>query len=121
MLLKNNPDNNLSQKIKEVLLVYLKTQFILILITILFVWGIMVLVPELHIVYEILIAILSYVILSQIMDYLVSPYLIGQKVKIQPVFLIFAFIIGVSLMGLVGAFFAIPIALILKTIWEHYK
>ena len=55
------------------------------------------------------------------MDYLISPYLIGQKVKVSPVFLILAFILGMGSMGLIGAFLSVPIALVLKTVWEHYK
>ena len=119
--MKNNSNRNLSDKIKAVLLLYLKTQFILILITIFFVWGIMMIVPNIHPVYETLIVIFSYIILSQVMDYLVSPYLIGQRIKVSPIFLILAFILGVSSMGLIGAFLSIPIALVLKTVWEHYK
>jgi len=118
-LLKNNSKNNLSDKIKAVLLLYLKTQFILILITILIVWGILILVPEIHIIYEFLVAILSYVVLSQVMDYLVSPYLVGQKIKISPIFIILVFILGVTFMGLIGAILAVPIALVIKTIWDH--
>ena len=117
----NNSNSDLSAKIKTVLFLYLKTQFILILITVAAVWGIMITVPEIHPIYEALIAILSYVVLSQIMDYFISPYLIGQKVKISPIFLVASFVLGISSMGLIGAFFAIPIALVLKTVWEHYK
>lgn len=120
-MLKNNSNNNLSEKIKAVLLLYLKTQFVLILVTLLIVWGIMLVVPAIHVAYEILIAVFSYIILSQVMDYLISPYLIGQRVKVSPIFLVVAFILGVGSMGLIGAFLSIPIALVLKTVWEHYK
>lgn len=78
-------------------------------------------VPNIHPVYETLIVIISYIILSQIMDYLVSPYLIGQRIKVSPLFLILAFVLGVGTMGLIGAFLSIPIALVLKTVWEHYN
>lgn len=79
------------------------------------------LVPNIHPLYETLIVIFSYIVLSQIMDYLVSPYLIGQRVKVSPLFLILTFVLGVGSMGLIGAFLSIPIALVLKTVWEHYK
>lgn len=117
----NNSNIDLPAKIKLVFLLYLKTQFILVLVTIAAVWGIMIAVPEIHPIYEALIAILSYIMLSQIMDYFISPYLIGQKVKISPIFLVASFVLGISSMGLIGAFLAIPIALVLKTVWEHYK
>ncbi len=81
----------------------------------------MLIVPAIHIVYETLTVIISYIVLSQVMDYFVSPYLIGQRIKVSPIFLILAFILGVSSMGLIGAFLSIPIALVLKTVWEHYK
>jgi len=117
----NNSDSDLPAKIKTVLVLYLKTQFILVLVSITVVWGIMLAVPEIHPIYEVLIAILSFIILSQIMDYFVSPYLIGQRVKVSPVLLILAFVLGVGSMGLIGAFLSIPIALVLKTVCEHYK
>ena len=57
----NNSNSDLPAKIKNVLLLYLKTQFILVLITVSAVWGIMFAVPEIHPIYEALIAILSSV------------------------------------------------------------
>ena len=114
-------DKNLKIKIKAVLLNYLKTQFILVVISVAIVWIIMLIIPELHPAYEILIAILSYMILSPIMDYVVSPYLIGKKTKVSSFLLIGSFIVGITFFGIVGAILAVPIALVAKTIWEHYR
>lgn len=117
---KNNSINNLGDKIKSVLIIYFKTQFILVLVSILLVWGVILIVPDLHPAYETLIVVFSYLIISQIMDYLISPYFIGQKIKVSPLFLFLSFVIGISFFGLIGAILAVPIALILKTVWEHY-
>lgn len=81
----------------------------------------MLVVPELHPIYEFLIIISSYLIISQIMDNLISPYIVGQKIKISPILLVISLILGITFFGLVGAIFAIPLVLVLKTTWEHYK
>ncbi|HCR35967.1 hypothetical protein A2130_00385 [Candidatus Woesebacteria bacterium GWC2_33_12] len=119
--MKNNPKQDLSEKLKIVLSVYFKTQFLLILIVFLIVWGIMLIIPNIHPVYEILIIIFSYLVLSQLMDLFIAPYFLGKTTKVNPFLLFFAFLIGITFFGIVGAILAVPAVLILKTIWEHKR
>lgn len=121
MNMNKTPKTTLGSKISNVLINYLKTQFILIIFVILMVWGIMTLVPNLHPLIEILIVIGSFFALSNIMDLFVAPYFLGKKTKINPFLIFFSFLIGITFFGLVGALLAVPIALVVKTIWEHYS
>lgn len=112
---------DLGSKIKQVLVNYLKTQFILMIVVFIIVWGIMAIVPNLHPIIEILIAVGSFLALSNLMDLFISPYFLGKKTKINPFLIFFSFFIGITFFGIIGAFFAVPIALVIKTIWEHYN
>lgn len=118
--MKSYQNISLAPKIKKVLIDYLKTQFILVVLVILMVWGIMALIPDLHPILEVLIVVFSYFALSNLMDLFVSPYFIGKKTKVNPLLIFFSFFIGITFFGIIGALFAVPIALVLKTIWEHY-
>jgi predicted PurR-regulated permease PerM len=53
-------------------------------------------------------------------DNLVGPLLLGQAVTIHPVVVIFAFIIGAVLFGVIGLLLAVPTAASIKLILEHY-
>lgn len=109
----------LSQKIGDVLNQYFKTQFLLITINILLVWGIILVLPEINIVYKILIAILSFVIISQISDLVISPLIFKKRLKINPLLVIVSLIVGASLLGILGVIFAVPAVLIIQTTLNH--
>ena len=111
----------MGKKIKKVLLNYFKTQFWLIVLTIILVAVLMFFIPNIHPIFEALIAATSYLIISQIMDYFISPYILGKTSKISPLLLILSFIIGITFFGIFGAFIAVPTALVIKTIWEYDK
>ena len=119
--MKSNSNTSLGSKIKKVLVDYLKTQFILVILVVLIIWGIMALIPDLHPILEVLIVVFSYLILAQLMDLILAPYFLGKSSKINPFLLFFSFLIGMLLFGIIGAFLAIPTVLVTKTIWEHSK
>jgi len=119
--MKSHSDMNLGSKIKKVLVDYLKTQFILVILVVLIIWGIMALIPDLHPILEVLIVVFSYFALSSLVDLFISPYFLGKKTKINPFLIFFSFLVGIMFFGIIGALFAVPIALVLKTIWEHYN
>ena len=119
--MKLNSNTSLGLKIKKVLIDYLKTQFILVILVILIIWGIMALIPDLHPIYEVLIVVFCYFALSNLMDLFISPYFLGKKTKINPFLIFFSFLVGITFFGIIGALFAVPIALVFKTIWGHYN
>lgn len=114
-------NTGLGLKIRKVLIDYFKTQFLLMILVALIVWGIMAIVPNLHPIIEVLIAGGSFLVLSNLMDLFVALYLLEKTTKINPFLVFFSFFVGIFLFGIIGALFAVPIALVIKTIWEHYK
>lgn len=58
--------------------------------------------------------IIVAVVVQQIEGNLITPNIVGNKLNIHPLAVIFIIIIGVSLFGFIGAFIGIPLYLILK-------
>jgi predicted PurR-regulated permease PerM len=53
-------------------------------------------------------------------DNLVGPLLLGRAVTVHPVVVIFAFVIGAMLFGIIGLLLAVPTAACIKVILERY-
>lgn len=58
--------------------------------------------------------------MSQLLETTVlTPWLIGERVRLHPVWVIFALLIGGSLFGLVGALLAMPVAAVLRVLFGY--
>ncbi|WP_404385793.1 AI-2E family transporter [Caenispirillum salinarum] len=58
--------------------------------------------------------------LSQLLETTVlTPWLVGERVRLHPVWVIFALLIGGSLFGLVGALLAMPVAAVLRVLFGY--
>ena len=150
----------LSQKIAQVLWVYIKTQFMLILLVTFISWSMLSLLgvqyalllgfatgsasvvpilglgvtaiiaaivaifdstrflPHIPSFFEGLIVVILYGLLNFVVDYFLSPYLIGKSTNIHPLLLLIAVLLGTLAFGFVGTLFAIPAVLVIKTIIE---
>jgi len=75
--------------------------------------------PSMSVLVEGLIVLVLYGILNIVIDYLLAPYLIGKSTKIHPVILLVGVLVGASLFGAWGAFLAVPVVLIIKTVLEY--
>lgn len=75
--------------------------------------------PTMPAVFEGVIVLVSYGLVNLVVDYLLSPYLIGKSSHIHPVVLLVCVLIGTSVFGVAGAFLTIPVVLIVKTVVEH--
>lgn len=53
-------------------------------------------------------------------DNLVGPFALGRAVTIHPVVVIFGFVIGAMLFGIIGLLLAVPTAACIKLVLEHY-
>jgi len=53
-------------------------------------------------------------------DNLVGPLALGHAARVHPVVVIFSFVIGVVLFGIIGLLLAVPTAASIKLILEHY-
>lgn len=158
---KTQPD--LTSMIRVVLVNYLKTQFVLMLIVTVLVWGILSLInvkysiilafftgalsiipffgmtfasiaaclvaifdmvvflPNVHPIIEGLVILLIFFILNKFVDLLLAPLFLGKTNKINPILLILVVFFGTIFFGIMGAFLAVPILLVLKTTIEYYS
>ena len=154
---------SLISKIKVVLINYFKTQFILMLIVTVLVWGVLsllnvkysvilafgtgalsavpvfgitiasiivslivifdqvVFLPSLPAFVEGLVILLIFFILNKLVDFLLTPIILGKTNEINPTILILMVSLGSILFGVAGAFFTIPVLLIIKTIWKNFR
>jgi predicted PurR-regulated permease PerM len=58
--------------------------------------------------------IIAFTILQQLEGHIVAPNVFGQALRINPILVIFALLMGGQLAGIVGAFIALPIAAIVR-------
>jgi predicted PurR-regulated permease PerM len=60
------------------------------------------------------------IILRLVIDNLVGPLVLGAAARVHPVVVIFAFICGAMLFGVVGLLLAVPAAAAIKIVLSHY-
>lgn len=77
--------------------------------------------PNTSVIVEGIVVIVWYGVLNGIVDYVLSPYLIGKSLGIHPVLLLTLILIGTWSFGMMGALFTVPVVLVIKTIREHYR
>lgn len=70
---------------------------------------------------EAVLILIIYFLLNQIIDWIVSPLIIGKSLKIHPLVLFFTVIVAVSLFGIVGAILAAPTLAVIRVIWISQK
>ena len=58
--------------------------------------------------------IIAFVVLQQLEGHVVAPQVFGQALRINPLLVIFALLLGGRIAGFLGAFIALPIAAILR-------
>jgi predicted PurR-regulated permease PerM len=58
--------------------------------------------------------IIAFVVLQQLEGHVVAPTVFGQALRINPILVILALLLGGQLYGIIGAFIALPIAAILR-------
>jgi predicted PurR-regulated permease PerM len=63
--------------------------------------------------------VIIYAIVRQVQDYLVNPYVMGKITKLHPLIILFAVIAGEHIAGVVGLILAVPIAGVIKIIFEY--
>ena len=65
-------------------------------------------------------ALILFVAINQIDGNLVSPWVFSQTTRVHPVTVIVAIATGLALLGLWGAFLAVPVAALLKLLYKEY-
>src|SRR5699024_8782775 len=67
----------------------------------------------------VLFVILAVFIVQIIENNFLSPYIVGKSIRIHPVLIIFALLLGGELGGVVGMIFAVPLLTIGNVIFKH--
>lgn len=62
--------------------------------------------------------VIAYIIVRQLQDYLVIPYIMGRITKLHPLVILFAVLSGGHMAGMLGLILAVPVAAILKILLE---
>lgn len=70
-------------------------------------------------VFEGILIALIYLILRQLEDVLVIPYVLGRTTKLHPLAILFAVLVGGHFCGIVGIIVAIPTVALLKVLIDH--
>jgi predicted PurR-regulated permease PerM len=65
--------------------------------------------------------IIAFTVLQQLEGHVVAPNVFGQALRINPILVIFALLMGGQLAGFVGAFIALPIAAILRETIDYLR
>lgn len=68
-----------------------------------------------------MLTLIGFVILLRLsIDNLVGPIVLGQAARLHPVVVIFSFIVGAMLFGIIGLILAVPVAVSIKIVLQHY-
>jgi predicted PurR-regulated permease PerM len=69
--------------------------------------------------------LIFFVLYQQLENHLLQPLVFARTVKVNPLTVIVAILIGVELLGILGALLAIPVAsivqVILRDVWDHRR
>ena len=71
-------------------------------------------------VFKLAIVVVVFVVANQIEGHLLSPMVLGRTTNLHPVTVIIAILVGLSLMGIVGALLAVPLAALGKLLLQEY-
>ncbi|HTT19131.1 MAG TPA: AI-2E family transporter [Candidatus Sulfotelmatobacter sp.] len=55
-----------------------------------------------------------------LMDYFISPRVVGQNLEIHPLLVLFAMMVGGEVGGIVGIYLSIPLVVVTRVIWRRY-
>ncbi|HET9721870.1 MAG TPA: AI-2E family transporter [Candidatus Saccharimonadales bacterium] len=64
---------------------------------------------------------LIYIIIQQIESHILSPLLLGRTVRLHPIVIIIALLIGFEVYGILGAFIAVPVTLCISSVIDSFK
>jgi hypothetical protein len=64
---------------------------------------------------------IAFIVLQQIEGHVVAPNVFAQALRINPILVILALLLGGQLYGIVGALVALPVAAILRETYVYYK
>lgn len=63
---------------------------------------------------------LFFIVLQQVESHLLTPMVLGGKLELHPVSVVFAILVMHTLFGLLGALLAVPVCAMIKVCWEEF-
>lgn len=63
--------------------------------------------------------VITFAVAQFVESYILEPYIVGERVKLHPVFTILAVIIGEHVWGIIGMVIGIPLLAVVKVISDH--
>jgi predicted PurR-regulated permease PerM len=66
-----------------------------------------------------IVIVIVYTVVRQVQDYFVTPYIMGKITQLHPLVILFAVIAGGHTAGVIGLILAVPIAGIIKIVFEY--
>ncbi len=70
---------------------------------------------------HLLLYILFWILYRLFQDYVVSPYLMGRGVKLNPMLVLFGVLAGEQIAGVIGMFFSVPVIATLRVIFVRLR
>ncbi len=87
--------------------------------------AVAVLAGFLHSVTAGIVVLVFFVLYQQLENHLLQPVIFARTVKLNPLTVIVAILLGVELLGVLGALLAIPVAsmvqVVLRDVWDHRR
>ena len=72
-----------------------------------------------------IVVLVFFVVYQQLENHLLQPLIFARTVKLNPLAVIIAILLGVELIGVLGALLAIPVAgmiqVVLRDVWDHRR
>jgi predicted PurR-regulated permease PerM len=80
-----------------------------------------VFLPRMSAFFEGVVILLIFLVLNKIVDWLLAPIFLGKVAKVNPIIVLLAVVLGTLFFGVPGAFLAVPVLLVAKTIIDHFS
>jgi predicted PurR-regulated permease PerM len=77
--------------------------------------------PNLPAFFEGLTIFIIYILINQLTDYLLAPFLLGKTTGTHPLLTIATVLVATALFGLPGAILAVPALLIVVTVYKYQE
>jgi predicted PurR-regulated permease PerM len=65
--------------------------------------------------------VIFWIVFRMFQDYVVSPYLMGKGVELNPVLVLFGVLAGEQVAGITGMFFSVPVIATLRVLFVRYR
>ena len=65
--------------------------------------------------------VIFWIVLRLFQDYILSPYLLGRGVKLNPLLVLFGVLAGGEIAGVIGIFFSVPVIATLRVIYVRLR